>query len=109
MQKKLFADLVESMREMQAVRLGAAPTRVTTANELRALDVAELRKAAGLSQPLFARALGISLYTLRNWEQGRRHPDGPARVLLHVFKQHPEAVLSAVTAARPQRRRVSGG
>ena len=105
MDKKLFADLLDSVREMQSVRRGSATaTRVTTAGELREPDVAELRESVGLSQPLFAQALGISLSTLRNWEQGRRRPEGPARVLLHVFKRHPEAVVDAVTAARPRRK-----
>jgi putative transcriptional regulator len=43
-----------------------------------------------------ARALGISLDTLQNWEQGRRQPTGPAKVLLKVAAKHPEAVLEAV-------------
>ena len=40
--------------------------------------------------------LGISVRTLRNWEQGRRVPEGPARVLLKVAAKHPEAVLEVV-------------
>jgi putative transcriptional regulator len=40
--------------------------------------------------------LGISVRTLRNWEQGRRVPEGPARVLLQVVAKHPEAVLDVV-------------
>ena len=40
--------------------------------------------------------MGISVGTLRNWEQGRRKPEGPARVLLRVAAKHPEAVLDVV-------------
>jgi putative transcriptional regulator len=40
--------------------------------------------------------MGISVRTLHNWEQGRRIPEGPARVLLQVTARHPEAVLDTV-------------
>jgi len=59
-------------------------------------DVALIRKKYGLSQEKFAALLGISASTLRNWEQGRRKPDGPARVLIRVAATHPEAILEAV-------------
>lgn len=67
-------------------------------------DVAALRARFGLSQAKFAALLGISVGTLRNWEQRRRHPEGPARVLLRVAAAHPEALLS-VTRQAPRRRR----
>ena len=51
-------------------------------------DVIALRKFVGLSQTQFAAALGISVYTLRNWEQGRRVPDGPALALLRLSLIH---------------------
>lgn len=47
-------------------------------------DVVALRRFVGLSQQRFAEALGISVHTLRNWEQGRRHPEGPALALLRI-------------------------
>jgi putative transcriptional regulator len=59
-------------------------------------DVRSLREKHGLSQPKFAALMGISVGTLRNWEQGRRKPEGSARVLLRVVEQHPEAVFEAV-------------
>jgi len=62
--------------------------------------VAALRARFQLSQAKFAALLGISTGTLRNWEQGRREPEGPARVLLRVAARHPEAVLSAVAGER---------
>ena len=58
-------------------------------------SVAATRHKLGLSQSRFARLLGISLRTLHHWEQGTRRPSGPARVLLRVAAQHPEAVLEA--------------
>lgn len=43
-------------------------------------DIAALRNFIDLTQAEFARAIGISVHTLRNWEQGRRKPEGPARI-----------------------------
>ncbi len=62
------------------------------------LDVAEIRRKTGLSQDRFARAFQISPHTLRNWEQGRRVPEGPARALLLAIKHDPEAVMRALAA-----------
>ena len=55
-----------------------------------------IRENLGLSQSKFAKLLGISLSTLQNWEQGRRKPEGPAKVLLNIAAKHPEAVFSTV-------------
>ena len=55
-------------------------------------DVRALRKFTGLSQVRFAEALGISVHTLRNWEQDRRTPEGPALALLRVVARHPRVV-----------------
>jgi len=52
-------------------------------------DIVTLRRFIGLSQPDFACALGISVHTLRNWEQGRRRPEGPALALLRIAARHP--------------------
>jgi putative transcriptional regulator len=56
-------------------------------------EVRKVREKYGLSQDKFASLMGISVATLRNWEQGRRKPEGPARVLLMVAAKHPEALL----------------
>lgn len=55
-------------------------------------DVAALRRFTGLTQDRFAVALGISVHTLRNWEQGRRRPEGPALALLRVAARHPRVL-----------------
>ena len=52
-------------------------------------DVAALRRFVGLTQQTFAKAMGISVHTLRNWEQGRRKPEGPALSLLRIAARHP--------------------
>ncbi len=58
-----------------------------------------LRRFVGLSQPRFAEALGISVSTLRNWEQGRRTPDGPALALLRIAARHPKIVREILSPA----------
>jgi putative transcriptional regulator len=55
-------------------------------------DIAALRRFVGLTQEQFALALSISVHTLRNWEQGRRHPEGPAIALLRIAARHPRII-----------------
>lgn len=55
-------------------------------------DIAALRGFVGLTQEEFARAVGISVHTLRNWEQGRRKPEGPAIALLRIAARHPRII-----------------
>lgn len=74
------------------------PVRVTTV-EVPTIDVRSVRKRLGSSQAAFAAKFGFQAATLRNWEQGRTRPDGPARVLLAVIDQHPEAVEDALRKA----------
>jgi putative transcriptional regulator len=63
------------------------------------IDVSAIRQKTGLSQQQFCAAFGISLGTLRNWEQGVRTPRGPARALLKVVSREPTAVLRALSEA----------
>ena len=63
---------------------------------IRSVNVAGLRKRLGMSQGVFARKYGLSVGTIRDWEQGRSHPDGPARVLLQVIDREPKAVERAL-------------
>ena len=60
------------------------------------IDVKGVRSKLGMSQGSFAARFGISTATLRNWEQGRRSPEGPARVLLTIIDREPEAVRRAL-------------
>ena len=96
MRKELFEELLQSVKEMKAIEAGRLkPSRVTHARDLleSVPDVTALRAQFKLSQAKFAALLGISVNTLQNWEQGRRAPEGPARVLLRVAATHPEALL----------------
>lgn len=56
------------------------------------VDVSAIRRRTGLSQAAFSRRIGVSPATLRNWEQGRRTPEGPARVLLAMLERNPKVV-----------------
>jgi putative transcriptional regulator len=62
-------------------------------------DIARLRKFVGLTQAEFARAIAISVHTLRNWEQGRRKPEGPAIALLRIAARHPRILRENLSAA----------
>src|ERR1700744_3264216 len=92
MRRKLFNELLQSVQEAVAIERGTAePSRkfeVKTAN-----DVIRVRTKLGLPQIKFAQMLGISENTLQNWEQGRRKPAGPAKVLLKIAAKHPKIVL----------------
>ena len=94
MKEELFSELVESVKEGGAILRGEE--NASGVFEVEEPDVAAIREKYRLSQMKFAALLGISVRTLQNWEQGRRHPQGPARVLLHVASRHPRAVLDAV-------------
>jgi putative transcriptional regulator len=61
-------------------------------------DIVALRRFAGLTQEGFAEALGISVHTLRNWEQDRRRPDGPALALIRVAARHPRVLSENLTS-----------
>ncbi len=94
MKKELFDELLVKVREGGAVLKGIRrPSRTFRVDEP---DVKRLRKRYRLSQPKFAALMGISVATLRNWEQGRRRPEGSARVLLKVVDKYPEAVLDTL-------------
>lgn len=62
-------------------------------------DIAALRQFVGLTQTQFAQAMGISVHTLRNWEQGRRHPEGPAIALLRIAARHPRILRENLESA----------
>ena len=96
MKKKAFEELMESVRQAGRIHRGEiAPSRVT---EFKPADVKSIRKELDLTQGEFALMIGVSVATLRNWEQGRRVPEGPARALLRVAAENPEAVAEALRA-----------
>jgi DNA-binding transcriptional regulator YiaG len=62
-------------------------------------DIVALRRFVGLTQEAFAAALCISIHTLRNWEQDRRHPEGPGLALLRIAARHPRVLKENLTGA----------
>ena len=89
---RIVASLREAVEWVEGKHVGV---RVTTVN-VPMIDVRATRKSLGLSQSAFAAKFGFHRATLKNWEQGRTWPDGPARVLLAVIAHHPEAVEDAL-------------
>ncbi len=63
---------------------------------IEVVDVKAIRKKTGLSQPAFAKTFMVPVGTLRNWEQGRRQPDGPARALMRIIDKNPEQAVRAL-------------
>jgi putative transcriptional regulator len=92
-------EIITSLKEAIAWASGEdVPMRVTTV-QVPTIDVRAVRRRLGLSQSAFATKFGFQSATLKNWEQGRTRPDGPARVLLAVIARHPEAVEDALRKA----------
>jgi putative transcriptional regulator len=92
MKKELFDESLESVKQAKAIEKGDLKPARTFRFDPK-IDVVKVRGRLGLSQTKFAAALGISADTLQNWEQGRRSPTGPARVLLRIASRHPEVLL----------------
>ena len=94
MKQKDFEELLESVREAGHILRGKKkPSREFV---FSAEDVQAIRKKLRKSQDEFALMIGVSVATLRNWEQGRRHPHGPARALLKIAAENPKAVEKAL-------------
>jgi putative transcriptional regulator len=86
-------------RRDRLARLGLRrPSRPRAAADAAAgVDVRRIRAVTGLSQAKFAELLSIEVATLRNWEQGRREPTGPARALLRAIRNNPIEVIKALS------------
>lgn len=85
--RDIGAEILAGIRQLKRGKVG----RIVTYP-----PVAETRARVGLSQAEFARLLGVSVRTLQEWEQGRRAPSGPARMLLAIAHKNPRALVEAV-------------
>ncbi|AIX52370.1 helix-turn-helix domain-containing protein [Pantoea eucrina] len=95
MDQKLFSRLTASMGQMNEIIEGSAePSRVTEVNQS---SIKQLRDKTGLSQSGFATLISVSVDTLKNWEQGRRKPTGPAQALLRAIEHDPVNVIKALS------------
>ena len=88
---------IVELRDGQEVPL--APDAFTATVESGTPEVRDLRRRARLTQQEFAARLGVPVETIRNWEQGKRIPRGPARALLAVIAHAPETVFAALAKA----------
>ncbi len=94
MNNELFDELLASVQEMdQIVKGKSEPSRI---QEYPEPEVKAIREKTGLSQTSFALLIGVSKRTLENWEQGRRHPTGPAKALLRIFEADPEHAVRSL-------------
>jgi len=93
---------IVELRDGREYPLAAAITRVAAASAAPAAPVVrDLRLRARLTQTQFAARLGVPVETIRNWEQGKRTPRGPARALVAVILHAPETVFAALATATP--------
>lgn len=100
MKKRDFDVLVDSIREAGAIRRRLAePSRAAS---FEPVQIRTIRSQLRLTQAEFARMIGVSVGTLRNWEQGRRRPDGPAMALLMVAAKAPQIVADALNPDREE-------
>lgn len=98
MNKSVYTKLLQSVREAVHIHQGRLkPGRVTVFDPV---NVKVIRTVLGQTQREFATMIGVSVATLRNWEQRRRKPDGPALALLKVTQSNPRAVLEALHGTR---------
>jgi putative transcriptional regulator len=94
MKDELFEQLLGSVSQADDIIKGKAKaSRVTEFPEPKVKDI---RAKTGLTQTQFASVLGVSKRTLENWEQGRRHPTGPARALLRILDADPKNTLQTL-------------
>src|SRR3546814_18393862 len=94
--ESIMQGLNEALDHAQGKDVGARVHRI----EVPSVDVAAIRASTGLSQGAFARSIGVAKGTLLNWEHGRRHPSGPAQVLLAMIAKKP-SLVSELLRCRP--------
>lgn len=97
MDKHHFDQLVKGVREMKR-HIAGKTVRGARATEMPGPDVGAIREAAQLSQPQFAKLIGVNVRTLQNWEQRRTQPTGPARALLKIVASNPKSAIEALHA-----------
>lgn len=94
MREENFTKLVESIREAGEIKAGSKkPSRKY---RIDPPGIKAVREKLHVSQNDFAMMIGVSKSTLQNWEQGRRKPEGPAKALLKVAANDPQAVINAL-------------
>lgn len=87
---------VKAIREGRGEEVKAARLAALKKEKERPAGIKAMRENLDLSQNEFARLIHVNVRTLQNWEQGHRHPTGPAKVLLELVAKAPDTVLEAL-------------
>jgi putative transcriptional regulator len=90
--------LIQAAREANAIAKGEADPSTYRVHVPASIDVKAVRNRLRLTQREFSGRFGVELATLREWEQHRRAPEGPSRVLLTIIDREPEAVERALAS-----------
>jgi putative transcriptional regulator len=88
--------IIGAMQEAVAFSRGELPQGVYQVHIPKRIDVKTIREQTGLSQAAFANKFGLSVFALRNWEQGKRQPDPAVRAYLKVIEQAPDIVAKVL-------------
>ena len=99
MGSKAFDKIAAGLTDAIAIAKGEADPATYRVHTPADIDVVKIRKSMGLTREAFALRFGLTLGTVRDWEQRKRKPDGAARVLLTVIDKEPEAVTRALLAS----------
>jgi putative transcriptional regulator len=94
MKRRMFEELLESVREGGAILRGQR--KLARRFEIRSSGIRAIRERTSLSQSEFAHLIGVSVKTVQNWEQDRRRPTGPAVALLRVIAHEPQLAVKAI-------------
>lgn len=94
MKDKHFNELIASIKE--AGKINRGETEASRLYEFPEPDIKAIREGIGFSQSKFAALIGVNIRTLQNWEQGHRHPTGPAKVLLRLVQADPNSAVKNI-------------
>ncbi len=94
MKPRMFEELLESVREGGVILRGQR--RPSRRFEIQSSGIRTIRERTSLSQSEFAHLIGVSVKTIQNWEQARRHPTGPAAALLRIIAHEPQLAVKAI-------------
>ncbi len=96
MAEKAFESIMGGLEEALEYSRGNKTRSSEHRVKVEDIDLKALREKLNITQRQFAELFAVSLSTIRNWEQGRRRPEGPARVLIKIISKDPQAVLNAL-------------
>jgi putative transcriptional regulator len=94
MKNEHFNELIASVKEAGKIKRGEI--EASRIHDFPAPDIKAIREGIGFSQSKFAALIGVNIRTLQNWEQGHRHPTGPAKVLLKLVQADPKSVVKNI-------------